>query len=122
MKQLSTSSSPQGGAGAGGGVVSSSGGNGVDISLDTIQIGRQYAAVIGSFDAPFTQYLHKLDAIDYVEPNRVYKVAAAVPPTTTTTTITGQKLLNVSSWGIARVNQREKGDLSSSTFNDNLAG
>ncbi|KAI8137410.1 peptidase S8/S53 domain-containing protein [Fennellomyces sp. T-0311] len=85
-------------------------------SLDTIQLGQDFSAVVGSFDTSFTQYLDKIEAIDYIEPNQVYRVAA----------VAGKRDRQVQSpvpnWGIARITHRAKDDLSSNVYDDTIQG
>ncbi|KAI7902679.1 peptidase S8/S53 domain-containing protein [Cokeromyces recurvatus] len=108
------------------------------MSLNQINIGKGFVAVAGVFsDSDFLEYLHKNSAIDYVEQNQIYK-STAVPNQETiihshpnitmltkrtmnrrdSTTIKSTKSAN---WGLARINQHSKGDLTKYTF-DSLGG
>ncbi|KAG0172226.1 subtilisin-like serine protease [Apophysomyces sp. BC1034] len=81
------------------------------VGLDQIDISQRFSAVVGSFHPSFTNYLHTLDAVEYVEPNHIYKATD------------WQKIVqeNVPSWGLARVSQRKNTDLSS-YIGDDMAG
>ncbi|KAI9494017.1 peptidase S8/S53 domain-containing protein [Zychaea mexicana] len=88
--------------------------------MDTIQVGKDFSAVVGSFDTPFTDYLHELDAIDYVEPNQVYHIAASIAATAEKRDRQVQS--PVPNWGIARITHRDKDDLKSNIFDDAMSG
>ncbi|KAJ8662796.1 hypothetical protein O0I10_001760 [Lichtheimia ornata] len=108
MKQLQAAGSESSGNGG----VSMQAANAQAPNMDTIQVGNGFSAVVGAFDPAFAEYLHQLDAIDYVEPNQVYKVQAAVPGS--------QHVEPAPSWGIARINQRDAGgDLTTRMIDDN---
>lgn len=110
MKQLQAAGSESSGNGG----VSMQAANAPAPNMDTIQVGNGFSAVVGAFDPAFAEYLHQLDAIDYVEPNQVYKVQAAVPGS--------QHVEPAPSWGIARINQRDAGgDLTTRMIDDNAA-
>ncbi|KAG2226673.1 hypothetical protein INT45_001020 [Circinella minor] len=88
------------------------------LSMDSIQVGKDFSAVVGSFDAEFTQYLDNLDDIEYVESNQIYRVAAAINP--------GKRDQQVQSpvpnWGIARISHRDKQSLNANLFDDSIQG
>ena len=88
------------------------------LSMDSIQVGNDFSAVVGSFDAEFTQYLHELDDIDYVESNQIYHVAAAVNPRKRDQQVQSP----VPNWGIARISHRDKENLNSNLFDDSIQG
>ncbi|KAF7724385.1 subtilisin-like serine protease [Apophysomyces ossiformis] len=81
------------------------------VILDQIHVSQSFSAVVGSFHPSFADYLHELDAVEYVEPNHIYKIAG------------WRKNVqdNVPSWGLARVSQRKNADLSK-YIGDDLAG
>jgi hypothetical protein len=99
-------------------------------SLKNIDMGQTFKAVTGSFDPSFVSYLSQLDDIEYVETNHVYK-AAILPASTKPQPYTSQQMqsqskqqrrnhqhkrsivtqLDVPSWGIARINRRDRSDL-----------
>jgi hypothetical protein len=105
----------------------------VDISIDD-----KFKAVAGTFHHAFANYLSSLDDIEYVEPNRVYK-APIFPATSEPQPYAAKGLKsvqnvhsierrlekrgavtqqNVPSWGIARINHRNRDDLSSYTLDE----
>lgn len=86
-------------------------------SLDTVHVGQDFSAIVGPFDPDFAAYLHRLDVIDYVEPNQVYKVAHYRENVKRTT-----QQQPAASWGLARIQQRQRGDLSIRALDDSLAG
>lgn len=105
-------------------------------SLKNIDIGQEFKAVVGSFNPSFVTYLNGLDDVEYIEPNRIYK--AAILPSVSQpqpyparqpnpvvqhrkSSINKRRIftqVNVPSWGIARINQRDRSDLSSYTSDD----
>lgn len=106
--------------------------------MKNIDIGQEFKAVVGSFNPSFVTYLSALKDVEYVEPNRVYK--SAILPTTSKpqpyvanppkrkSSVKHHKSsiikrnsytqFNVPSWGMARINQRTRDDLSSYTADD----
>lgn len=110
-------------------------------SLQNIDLGEKFKAIAGSFDPSFVKYLSQLDDVEYVEPNHVYK-AAILPRTTNPQPYISQNTqhqpkqkrrskqhqrrsvvtqLDVPSWGIARINRRERSNLNSYSV-DEAAG
>ncbi|KAI8886512.1 subtilisin-like protein [Backusella circina FSU 941] len=108
-------------------------------SVKNIHISGDVNFVVGSFNPSFAGYLNSLDDIDYVEPNRIYKApfmplsSASKPAVSRVVPSRRQKSIKkyqkremitqsgVPSWGICRINQRERGDLASYT-SDTSAG
>ncbi|KAI9255610.1 peptidase S8/S53 domain-containing protein [Phascolomyces articulosus] len=88
-----------------------------ELSINTIEVGKDFSAVVGSFDAQFTEYLHGLDAIDYVESNQIYRVAANIPLEKR-----DRQQSPVPSWGLARITHRDKSDLNVDIFDDSIQG
>jgi hypothetical protein len=99
-------------------------------SMTNIDIGQEFKAVVGSFNPSFVKYLTGLEDVEYVEPNRVYK-AAILPALSQPQPYSTSQLepmhrqkrgivtqVNVPSWGIARINRRDRNDLSSYTADD----
>jgi hypothetical protein len=102
-------------------------------SVRNIHIGGGVNFVVGTFNPSFAGYLSSLDDIDYVEPNRIYKApfkpssSAPNPYVSSVSPSRRQKTIKryqkrevvtqsgVPSWGICRINQRERGDLGSYT-------
>lgn len=93
--------------------------------LQNVNIGNEFRAVFGTFDPSFISYLSKLNDVEYIEPNQVYK--AAIMPTShqpqpyekknhQKRTMMTQE--NVPSWGLARINTRELDDLSTYSVDD----
>lgn len=113
-------------------------------SMKNIDIGQEFKAIAGSFNPSFVKYLTALNDVEYVEPNQIYK--AAILPTSSQpqpctasqakpSTLQGKKQrrrdsqkrgyitqANVPSWGIARINHRERDEDLSSYTADETAG
>jgi hypothetical protein len=107
-------------------------------SMKNIDLGKQFKAVTGSFDPSFVSYLSQLDDVEYVETNQIYK-AAILPTSSKPQPYTPQQTqnqskqqkeqqrrsqqkhqkrnlvtqLDVPSWGIARINRRDRRNLNS---------
>lgn len=84
--------------------------------FNTVKVGQNFSAVIGSFDTAFADYLHRLDAIEYVEPNQKYTAARALDKRTRQTDPA------VRSWGLSRISQRNPGNLGASAYDDSIEG
>ncbi|ORY97980.1 peptidase S8/S53 domain-containing protein [Syncephalastrum racemosum] len=84
--------------------------------FNTVKVGQNFSAVIGSFDSSFADYLHQLDAIEYVEPNQKYKAAHVLDKRSMQTDPA------VKSWGLSRISQRNLGDLRASAYDDSIEG
>ncbi|KAI9474247.1 MAG: peptidase S8/S53 domain-containing protein [Benjaminiella poitrasii] len=102
-------------------------------SIRNIDIGSKFQAVFGTFQASFVNYLSELEDVEYIEPNQIYRApvfpADSEPKPYVPSLMTlgdNQHLqkrstitqLNVPSWGLARINHRQKDDLTSFTFED----
>lgn len=104
--------------------------------MKDIDIGQEFRAVVGSFKPAFVEYLNGLEDVEYIEPNHIYK-ASILPATSqpqpyteasNTKSIPMQRRKNQkrnvityqdpSSWGLARINRRDRNDLSSYTVDD----
>lgn len=101
-------------------------------SLKDIRIGDNYRAITGSFHSQFVNYLSNIDDIEYIEQNQIYKapfIATSIQSKLYKQDIM-QKMSNskakrgvftqvdVPSWGIARINHRDLGDLTVYTADD----
>lgn len=85
------------------------------MSLDHISIGDGFVAIAGIFsDHAFLEYLNHQPSIDYVEQNSLYK---------TTDVNEERKIMTgkTTNWGLARIRQREKGNLEEYDF-DTMGG
>jgi hypothetical protein len=117
-----------------------------EMSLDHINIGPDFVAVAGIFsDHAFLEYLYQQNAIDYVEQNQIYKTTAIVPtakeepvaydilekkiqevdideevdmPITKedVSTLRSVKTSKPANWGLARINQHQKGGFNEYEF------
>ncbi|KAI9313162.1 peptidase S8/S53 domain-containing protein [Dichotomocladium elegans] len=95
--------------------------------MDTIHIGKGFSAVVGAFDPAFAQYLHQLDAIDYVEPNKIYSVqavAAEAAAAAAAPAVRRDEVLESAapSWGLARISQRGRVDMTRRLTRENMTG
>lgn len=110
-----------------------------DMSLDHINIGPDFVAVAGVFsDHAFLEYLYQQNAIDYVEQNQIYKTTTILPSSEEApiahdilnkkiqqdseeedkqytkdevSNLRNVKSSKAANWGLARINQHQKGDL-----------
>lgn len=98
------------------------------MSLDHISLGPDFVAVAGVFsDHAFLDYLYQQPTVDYVEQNQLYK-STLVRPTREKRKKHNDddnedkkikknddssriKTARSANWGLARINQHEKGDL-----------
>ena len=100
-------------------------------SVKNIDIGSEFKAVVGSFNPSFINYLSQLEDVEYVETNQIYK--SAILPTVTkpqpyiSSQLTSKSKrdiitqMNVPSWGLARINRRNRDDMTSYSV-DEAAG
>lgn len=90
-------------------------------AVKNIDIGNEFKAVVGSFNPSFVNYLSQLEDVEYVETNQIYK--AAILPTVSkpqpyrSSQVASKSKrniitqMNVPSWGLARINRRNKDDM-----------
>lgn len=100
-------------------------------SVKNIDIGSEFKAVVGSFNPSFINYLSQLEDVEYVETNQIYKSAILPTVTKPQPYISSQLTLkskrdiisqmNVPSWGLARINHRNRDDMTSYSV-DEAAG
>lgn len=105
-------------------------------NVKNIDIGYEFKAVAGTFNPAFVDYLSKLEDVEYVEPNHVYKsailpavskpqpyVASSIKPVLQRRKNQKRSIVtyDVPSWGLGRINHHESNDLSSYTI-DEAAG
>lgn len=104
--------------------------------MKNIDIGQEFKAVVGSFKPAFVEYLNGLEDVEYIEPNHIYKASilpassqpqpytvASNPKSNPMQRRKNQKrnvitYQDPSSWGLARINRRDRNDLSSYTVDD----
>ncbi|KAI8055590.1 peptidase S8/S53 domain-containing protein [Gilbertella persicaria] len=91
------------------------------MSMEHIDIGPDFVAIAGIFsDHAFLEYLHNQSTIDYVEPNQVYSTTH-MQPSVIKHQMNQKRELKTSqaaNWGLARINQRQLGDLNEYQFDD----
>lgn len=98
-----------------------------EMSLDHIDIGPDFVAVAGVFsDHAFLEYLHAQDSVDYVEENQIFKSALIRPRIEEDHVYKKESIGTLrtsrpANWGLARINQRERGFLEEYAF-DTMAG
>lgn len=96
------------------------------MSLDHINLGPDFAAVAGTFsDHAFLEYLHRQATIDYVEQNHIFKSTTIRPRKEEENVYkkaSGNRVKSkASNWGLARINQHQRGNLEEYEF-DTMGG
>lgn len=104
--------------------------------MKNIDIGQDFKAVVGSFKPAFVEYLSGLQDVEYIEPNHIYKasilpassqpqpyVVSSNPKPNPMQRRKNHKrevvtFQDIPSWGLARINRRNRDDLSSYTVDD----
>ncbi|KAG2191323.1 hypothetical protein INT46_001815 [Mucor plumbeus] len=100
-------------------------------SVQNIDIGNEFKAVVGSFKPSFINYLNQLEDVEYIETNQIYK-SAILPTVSKPQPYIPSQLasknkrdiitqMNVPSWGLARINRRNN-DRTTSYSVDEAAG
>ncbi|KAK4509377.1 uncharacterized protein ATC70_007728 [Mucor velutinosus] len=101
-------------------------------AVKNIDIGNEFKAVVGSFNPSFVNYLSQLEDVEYVETNQVYK--AAILPTVSkpqpyiSSQVSSKNKrniitqINVPSWGLARINRRNKDDMTTYSVDESAGG
>ncbi|KAI9276142.1 peptidase S8/S53 domain-containing protein [Sporodiniella umbellata] len=102
-----------------------------DLSLNQINIGQDFSAVSGVFsDHAFLDYLYQQPTVEYVEPNQIYKTTELnrrsiydyeQEEKLQKADIDSLKSSRPANWGLARINQRKKGDYDEYIF-DSFGG
>ncbi|KAF1796662.1 peptidase S8/S53 domain-containing protein [Mucor lusitanicus] len=101
-------------------------------AVKNIDIGKEFKAVVGSFNPSFVNYLSQLEDVEYVETNQIYK--AAILPTVSkpqpyiSSQVSSKSKrniitqMNVPSWGLARINRRNKDDMTTYSVDESAGG
>ncbi|KAG2214708.1 hypothetical protein INT46_000927 [Mucor plumbeus] len=92
------------------------------MSLNHINIGQDFVAVAGVFsDRSFLDYLYQQESIDYVEQNQVYQTTNYAPKEKRQNESRKINTVKSANWGLARINQRDKGNLNEYDY-DTMGG
>jgi hypothetical protein len=92
------------------------------MSLNHINIGQDFVAVAGVFsDRSFLDYLYQQESIDYVEQNQVYQTTNYTPKEKRQNELRKINTVKSANWGLARINQRDKGNLNEYDY-DTMGG